>query len=436
MKQHVFLIALLLVALWACEKDENKLPTEPVLLLPANGSVVDLSKLEFDFSEGSDPENTYVSNILKVSEDSVSWYEVQTYANSFECELEFKEGQKYYWKVQCFEYDESANQVISGRMTESKVFHFYTNAPNVFELKAESSSHTNWTGHNFVKLSWLEPDNTDYVEVSFEPQVNSIQQPIQVPAGQGELLLEDFFDNWVPLKQEDAKVYTFEVKAVSTDGLPSVPDTIRAMPLDKLLVHDYDFNVYGTVMINNQVWLDRNLMTAHFNDGKPFSEGMSARRGKAIREYGYFYTLKRDYDPITHNPCPCGFHIPTHEEWKQLELAIGMPADKIDEWTAEFRGLDRSFVLKSTTGWLPGPNGEDYNGIDQYGFNMKPAGTLDYNSSTHLYDSKFDGVMTRFLTSTITPSSDYFYGRYVYENRGIGITNNYILCSIRCIRDN
>ncbi|MBR8537095.1 hypothetical protein KDU71_16100 [Carboxylicivirga sediminis] len=135
MKQHVFLIALLLVTLWACEKDENKLPTEPVLLSPANGSVVDLSKLEFDFSGGIDPEGAYVANNLMVSEDSMAWYEIKNHAKVFDCELEFREGQKYYWKVQSFEYDESATQVIAGRMTESKVFHFYTNAPIWIVLK-------------------------------------------------------------------------------------------------------------------------------------------------------------------------------------------------------------------------------------------------------------------------------------------------------------
>ncbi|WP_439182735.1 FISUMP domain-containing protein [Carboxylicivirga taeanensis] len=421
MKQHVFLIALLLVALLACEKDENKLPTEPVLLLPANGSVVDLSKLGFDFSEGSDPENAYVRNFLKVSEDSVTWYEVKTYANSFECELEFKEGQKYYWKVQCFEYDESANQVIAGRMTESNVFHFYTNAPNVFDLKAESSSHTNWTGRNFVKLTWLEPDNTDYVEVTFEPQVTGIKQPIEVPAGTCELLIEDFFNNWVVLKKEEAKVYSFAVKAYNADGLAAVPDTIKAVPLDKHLVNDADLNVYGTVMINNQVWLDVNLMTTRYNDGTPINK-YYFKKGENKEVYGHYY----DSVVLTKegkNPCPCGFHLPTLEEWRTLERFIGIYDNGPSTYDPKDipYGTKEMKILFSKTDWLPGSNGENNNGSDLHGFNLKPAGI----------DNTSIGEMSKLM---INENGSYI--MRMFSPDGIWKGSAPDGSSIRCIRDN
>ncbi len=428
---NILLMLAGLLLLVACSKEDiNELPGAATLVSPANGAVVALKDLAFEFNKGSDPEKGALVHRLMLTNDSITWYEVKWNQNPMQCDLELKEGQKYHWKVQVMEYDTNAKQVIEGRMTESKVFYFNTNAPNVFELKAESSSHTNFTGRNFVKLSWLEPENTDFVEVTFEPQVEGIQQPIEVPAGTGELLIEDFFNNWEPLKKEDAKVYMFAVKAYDANGLAAVPDTIKAMPLDKHLVHDYDFNVYGTVMINNQVWLDVNLMTTHFNNG----EAVYHEKGLNKKEYGYYYNrLSLPVLANNMNPCPCGFHVPTDEEWKTLERSIGMPEDKINEWY--YRGEDKSYVLKSKSGWLQGPNGENYNGTDQYGFNMKATGSIEWVNNTEV-KVRDEGVSAWFLTSTsIDDEGEYYIVRWIREDGGIRISNNPAYRSIRCIRD-
>ncbi len=421
-----------LLLLIACSKEDiNELPGAATLVSPANGAVVALKDLAFEFNKGSDPEKGALVHRLMLTDDSITWYEVKWNQNPMQCDLELKEGQKYHWKVQVMEYDTNAKQVIEGRMTESKVFYFNTNAPNVFELKAESSSHTNFTGRNFVKLSWLEPENTDFVEVTFEPQVEGIQQPIEVPAGTGELLIEDFFNNWEPLKKEDAKVYMFAVKAYDANGLPAVPDTIKAMPLDKHLVHDYDFNVYGTVMINNQVWLDVNLMTTHFNDGTPILH----KKGLNIKEYGYYYsglTLQHDKDKT---PCPCGFHIPTHEDWLTLERYIGVPEDEIDNFAdlkSRGDGKDVANKLKSKTGWNK-HEGVDGNGSDVYGFNAKPAGSYVY----HTDDGRVlrdIGVGTN-LWSIHEGKSYYYSRRITVDKRGIYYGAYDRTSPIRCIRD-
>ncbi|MGE5457010.1 MAG: hypothetical protein ACM3RX_01505 [Methanococcaceae archaeon] len=51
-----------------------------------------------------------------------------------------------------------------------------------------------------------------------------------------------------------------------------------------------------------------------------------------------------------------GWHAASDEEWKTLELFLGMPASELDISNV-FRGTDQGTQLKSTTGWSSGGNG-------------------------------------------------------------------------------
>ena len=85
--------------------------------------------------------------------------------------------------------------------------------------------------------------------------------------------------------------------------------------------------------------------------------------------------------------CPDGWHIPTDEEWKQLEGEVDSQYGYPDpEWDNEgFRGFDVGKNLKSTTGWTFGGNG-----IDSFGFNALPAGT--YNPTWMFSSIEYDGL--------------------------------------------
>jgi len=419
--------------LTACNKDDiNQLPNAATLVSPADGALVAYNNLAFEFTEGSDPEQGEVVHRVMITDDSITWYNVEWEHSPILCDLEFKEGQKYHWKVQVLEYDEQGSILREDRMTESKVHYFHTNSANVFELKAESSSNSNWTGHSFVKLEWLEPENTDYVEVTFEPQVPGITQPIEIRGGTNELLIKDFFNSSEALQKEDAKMYKFAVKAYNTDGLVAVPDTIKAMPLDQHLVHDYDFNVYGVVIINEQAWLDANLMTTHYNDGTE----MPHYKGLERADYGYYYPSKIFTTNPDKNPCPKGFHVPTEEEWRALEEFIGVPEDEIDNPHSNNRGDEQRVAnqLKSKTGWN-NYSGFDGNGNDVYGFNAKPAGMYHYNVDKKKYMLGYIGEGAYFWT--VDENKFYLRGRNISGNRnGIYFGSYGKTYSIRCIRDN
>jgi uncharacterized protein (TIGR02145 family) len=109
------------------------------------------------------------------------------------------------------------------------------------------------------------------------------------------------------------------------------------------IVSDYDGNVYKTVAVGKQIWMVENLRTTHFRDGKPLlhaykdnlwyeacSENNESGRGAYCsyddeegnrKIYGLLYNSYAITD--SSGLCPEGWHVPTREEWKELESFLG-----------------------------------------------------------------------------------------------------------------
>ncbi len=66
--------------------------------------------------------------------------------------------------------------------------------------------------------------------------------------------------------------------------------------------------------------------------------------------------------------CPPDWHIPTNEEWKQLEGETDSQYGYPDpEWDiVGWRGFDAGLNLKATSGWSAGGNGIDLYGLQHY----------------------------------------------------------------------
>lgn len=69
--------------------------------------------------------------------------------------------------------------------------------------------------------------------------------------------------------------------------------------------------------------------------------------------------------------CPAGWHIPSDDEWKQLEMYLGMSQSEADIEYG-WRGTDQGTQMKSATGWPDGGNG-----TNSSGFNGLPGGLKD-----------------------------------------------------------
>jgi uncharacterized protein (TIGR02145 family) len=81
-----------------------------------------------------------------------------------------------------------------------------------------------------------------------------------------------------------------------------------------------------------------------------------------VETYGRLYNWE-----TAKTACPSGWHLPTDDEWKQLEMAIGMSQNEADDFS--WRGKSEGTKLKTTIGWKN--NG---NGSDEYGFSALPSG--------------------------------------------------------------
>jgi uncharacterized protein (TIGR02145 family) len=148
-------------------------------------------------------------------------------------------------------------------------------------------------------------------------------------------------------------------------------------------VTDIDGNSYPVVRIGNQCWMAANLRTTRYNDGSPIPNVTDAAQWGTTTSgawctgddlpanepvYGKLYNWYTVADPRLP---PAGWHVPTDAEWKQMELAIGMPAALLDSLGARGDAQGVGGKLKSPSAlWSPTNNGA----TNETGFSGLPGG--------------------------------------------------------------
>lgn len=118
-----------------------------------------------------------------------------------------------------------------------------------------------------------------------------------------------------------------------------------------------DGKIYKTIKIGNQEWMAENL--AFKTDRGSWNYGGSEKIGA---KYGRLYTWEAAKLAI-----PNGWHLTTDEEWKQLEMELGMTKTAAD--SSQFRGTNEGTKLKATNDWA-----ENGNGTNDIGFTALPGG--------------------------------------------------------------
>ncbi len=175
-----------------------------------------------------------------------------------------------------------------------------------------------------------------------------------------------------------------------------------------------DGQTYATIEIGSQIWFAENI---NYEMGDSWWYNNSNANGAV---YGRLYI----WDAAL-NACPSGWHLPTDDEWKTMEMFLGMSQSEADN--TGYRGTDEGEKMKSTSGW--NSNG---NGTNSSGFSAIPGGFRDrYDSFYHLGDYGF------WWSSTENSSSSAWY-RYlscsydqVYRHNWLKTTTR----SVRCIKD-
>lgn len=210
-------------------------------------------------------------------------------------------------------------------------------------------------------------------------------------------------------------------------------------------VADIDGNVYKTVEIGTQEWMAENLKTTRFNDGTEIH--------LITQEDNLLYLVTPGYCWYEHNEalfkdiyggyynwfavntgklCPSGWHVPTDEEWKVMEMYLGITREEAD--AMGYRGTTAGSAIKEsgTINWVA----ESVFASNESGFTGLPGGSLG------LFEQIFDGEGIIGLWWTDTEFSPYpgswGYCRWVFCNASF-ITRiefekrNAI--NVRCIKD-
>ena len=216
--------------------------------------------------------------------------------------------------------------------------------------------------------------------------------------------------------------------------IPANPSDINLQP-----VFDLDNNRYTIVKIGKQYWFEQNLRTTQYRDTTAIATGLDANEWKQTTNgayagydnqnknadtYGFLYN---GYAVATGKLCPKGWHIPTGEEWKELETFLGVDKDEIN------RTGGRSTIaglVKSPDYWKDNTMTME----NSSGFSVLPAGTR-----TDVGDFIIAGQFAGFWTSTPYETADnYLWYRHFYYStpefgRNYVIKNNGYSC--RCLKD-
>lgn len=152
-------------------------------------------------------------------------------------------------------------------------------------------------------------------------------------------------------------------------------------------VTDYNGHHYRTVKIGNQCWMAENLKSTHYSDGTPISGAYSYNDDNSrAYKYGRLYTWSAvmngapssDANPSgVQGVCPAGWHVPSDEEWKELEMTLGMTRVLAD--TTGWRGAGVGLMLKEideAVAWIntgSAVEGNNYSGFSAFGAGYRMA---------------------------------------------------------------
>ncbi len=142
-----------------------------------------------------------------------------------------------------------------------------------------------------------------------------------------------------------------------------------------------DGQKYRIVTIGDQTWFAENL------NYKTSNSYCYDKKDSNCDIYGRLYLWSS-----VQTACPNGWHLPSDQEWMQLEMTLGLPEDKAKEYGGFRDKLNIGGKLKSTSGWT---YSEYAAATNESGFSAFPGGFR--NSSGQYYDIGESGV---FWTST------------------------------------
>jgi len=259
--------------------------------------------------------------------------------------------------------------------------------------------------------------------------------------GQGSVASFPYTYNW-NTENESLGNHTIKATGLDNEGGSTSDDvsvTIIEGGSGNTFTDPRDGQAYNIVAIGRQTWMAENLKylpdvnpSLDGSNSSPYYyaydyQGTNVSEAKATTNYQTYGVLYNWNAAL--NACPDGWHLPTDDEWKTLEMYLGMSQSESDD--VDWRGTDEGGKLKETgtTNWWSPNTGA----TNSSGFTALPGGFRYSNGS--FYNLGIDGYWRS--RSSSESSGTGAWGRrlrydYSQVGRGTDETSGF---SVRCLKD-
>jgi len=209
-------------------------------------------------------------------------------------------------------------------------------------------------------------------------------------------------------------------------------------------ITDYDGNSYETIIIGEQEWMAENLKTTHYNNGDVIPNitnnedwvnlttgayGDYDNNPSNSETYGRLYNWYTVDD--SRGVCPVDWHVPSDEEYKTLEMYLGMSQSEADG--TGWRGTNEGSKLAGNASLWSNGSLESNAEFGTSGFAGVPSGYRDNANGGSYYDI---GLYGYFWSSTEGNSTSAWRRYLTYSNAGVYRINygKRYGFSVRCVR--
>jgi len=240
--------------------------------------------------------------------------------------------------------------------------------------------------------------------------------------GDGSWETDWIYEKQYSIQYVDETDYEVYLEVRDTEGLTAQTNKVVSVgggsSGDDTFTDPRDHTEYTMKQIGNQIWMTENLKYnvsgSHCYDNSPAK----------CAEYGRLYTWEQAM-----NACPDGWHLPTENEWVELELYLGLSVE--ESYHTGWRGDGIGDKMKSVSGW-----NDNGNGTNESGLNVIPAGFYQYFQG----NDEFGGIeiSASFWTSTEASYPNYSYGRTLLNTKTSVKSDTHEKSdgySVRCVKD-
>jgi len=245
----------------------------------------------------------------------------------------------------------------------------------------------------------------------------------------------DYFETTIPGLLPNT-TYSLKAYATNSEGTSYSEEKEITTTQIGIFTDSRDDRTYKWVEIGKQIWMAENLSYIPYVNPFALDTGIfvynfdgssveTAKKTEEFKKYGCLYTWE-----ISLHICPDGWHLPSDDEWQELEKTIGMPSSQIGQYG--WHGTNEDNLLKST--YWSEAYGKNNNTTS---FSALPAGYHHRESEAGIRYIYFHGLgnSTYFWSSTIHNFPLMIgLGSYYNAINRTGASENYG-CSIRCLKD-